>query len=88
MSMQTKEQVFETLKSLITNNFEIGEESVKLEAHLYDDFGIDSIDAIDLLAEVRDVFGKKIEPNDFKQIRTVSDVVDTIHRIIHQPLDA
>jgi acyl carrier protein len=51
-------------------------------SHLYDDLGIDSIDAVDLIVRLKELTGKKVEPEEFKEIRTVTDVVDAIEGLL------
>jgi acyl carrier protein len=51
---------------------------VTLEADLYKDLDIDSIDAIDLLAMLREKSGARLSPEQFRNVRTVGDVIDKI----------
>jgi acyl carrier protein len=76
--MQTREEIFEQLKGLLGELFEIKPERVVPEAHLYKDLDIDSIDAIDLMMHLKELTGKKIQPETFKHVRTVQDVVDAV----------
>lgn len=61
--------------------FELPPEDIVLSASLSDDLDIDSIDAVDLMVRLRDITGKRINPEDFKNARTIQDVVETIYRI-------
>lgn len=79
--MKTQEEIFATLKQLMAEMFELAPEDIRLDARLGQDLDIDSIDAVDLMARLRELVGKRINPEDFKNARTVQDVVDTIHRI-------
>lgn len=76
--MQTKDEIFVTLKDLLVDEFEVHAEDITLEANLYEELDLDSIDAIDLVIKLREVTGKKIDPDSFKQVRTVEDVVDAL----------
>ncbi|UFH49628.1 acyl carrier protein [Pseudomonas sp. KNUC1026] len=80
--MQTREDIFETLKAALVDLFEIEPERVTLDANLYQDLEIDSIDAIDLIDHIKRQTGKKIAAEDFKAVRTVGDVVEAVHRMI------
>lgn len=80
--MQTKEQVFTTIRTMMVDMFELDESKVTLDAHLYDDLDIDSIDAVDMVVELKKLTGKKIQPEDFKAVRTVSDVVDVVVELV------
>jgi len=55
-----------------------------LEANLYQDLDIDSIDAVDLVIELRKLTGKKIMPDDFKAVRTVQDIVDQVYNLLNE----
>lgn len=47
--MVTEQQIFDELKRVLVETFEINPENVVPEAKLYDDLDLDSIDAVDLL---------------------------------------
>jgi acyl carrier protein len=61
--------------------FELAPEDINLDANLSEDLDIDSIDAVDLMVRLRNIIGKRINPEDFKNARTIQDVVDVIYRI-------
>ncbi len=61
--------------------FELAAEDIVPTANLNTDLDIDSIDAVDLMVRLRDITGKRINPEDFKNARTIQDVVDTVYRI-------
>ncbi|OQW72101.1 MAG: acyl carrier protein [Proteobacteria bacterium ST_bin11] len=79
--MKTEEDVFATLRQLMSEMFELSPEDIILEANLRQDLDIDSIDAVDLMVRLREITGKRINPEDFKNARTIQDVVDTVYRI-------
>lgn len=81
--MQTKEEVFSAIRTILVDMFEADEQAVVLTAHLYDDLDIDSIDAVDMVVELKKMTGKAIQPEDFKAVRTVSDVVDVVYKLIN-----
>ena len=72
--------VFEKLRELICDEFEIDEECVTLEANLMEDFGVDSIDLVDLGMTVEDVFEVEMpfDDEDLEKIKTVGDLVKYI----------
>lgn len=80
--MQTRDEIFLTLKAALVELFEIEPARVTLHAHLYQDLEIDSIDAVDLIDHIKRQTGKKIAAEDFKAVRTVGDVVDAVHRMV------
>lgn len=83
--MQTKEDVYQQLEQILTEDFEIDAEEIKLDANLYQDLDLDSIDAVDLVVKLREITGKKISPDAFKAVRTVEDVVNEVFELIHEP---
>jgi acyl carrier protein len=80
--MKSKEEIFETLRQLMADMFELSPDDIALASHLKQDLDIDSIDAVDLMVRLRELTGKRINPEDFKSARTIQDVVDTVHRVI------
>ncbi|WP_417690423.1 acyl carrier protein [Pseudidiomarina sp.] len=83
--MQTREDVYQTLEQILVEDFEIDAEEIKLDANLYQDLDLDSIDAVDLVVKLREITGKKISPDAFKAVRTVEDVVNEVLKLIHEP---
>lgn len=75
----SKEEILDWMRNVLHEHFEIPADRVTLEAHLYQDLDIDSIDAVDLLIRLKQLTGKPISPEAFKQVRTVGDVVDAVH---------
>jgi acyl carrier protein len=74
--------IFEQLKAVLTGNFEIDPAKVTLEADLFADLGLDSIDAVDLAIKLQEMTGKRVKPQEFKSIRTVGDVVATVQQLL------
>ncbi|MEQ1440496.1 acyl carrier protein [Fontimonas sp. SYSU GA230001] len=85
MSTPSKEEIFERVKSLLVELFEVDPAKISLEAQLYQDLEVDSIDAIDLILQLKDYTGKKVRPEDFKHVRSVGDVVDAVQALFATP---
>lgn len=81
--MQNREQIFSTLKQAMEELFELAPEQISLDAHLYEDLEIDSIDAVDLIDHIKRQTGKKIAAEEFKSVRTVRDVVEAVFRLMN-----
>ncbi|WP_066017334.1 acyl carrier protein [Endozoicomonas atrinae] len=77
-----KEDILSALKDILAENFEIEPEAVTLDAHLYEDLDLDSIDAVDLVVALQELTGKKIKPEEFKTVRTVEDVVSATETLL------
>ncbi|MBV2209032.1 MAG: acyl carrier protein [Thermomonas sp.] len=80
----TKDELFERIKSILQNTFEIDPARVTKDAQLYADLDIDSIDAVDLIVQLKPLLGGKLQPEAFKSVRTVQDVVDVLHGLIRE----
>ncbi len=80
--MTDQEQVYQKVSALLVELFEIDPAEIRPEAHLYQDLDIDSIDAVDLVVELKKMTGKKIKPEDFKSVRTVQDVVTEVEKLL------
>ena len=81
-SMYTKESIYEQLKAILAELFEIEPADVTMQSHLYQDLDIDSIDAVDMAVKLNELTGHKIQPSDFKGIRTVEDVVEAVYALV------
>lgn len=76
------EDILLRLKDVLRETFEIDPSRVKLDTHLFTDLELDSIDAVDLAIQVQDMTGMRIKPEDFKNVRTVGDVVATVRTLL------
>jgi acyl carrier protein len=80
--MKTEQDILAALKAILEDIFEVDPATVTLDSHLYQDLDLDSIDAVDLVIKLQELTGRKIKPEEFKQVRTVGDVVRTIHGLL------
>lgn len=71
-------ELYGQLKNILIDQFELDEASISPDANLYDELELDSIDAVDLLVQLKNITGKKISPDDFKDVRTINDVIDAL----------
>jgi len=79
-----REQLFDTVSEIIVRLFETPKASIFLESRLFEDLDLDSIDAVDLAAQLQEHTGRRIHPSEFKQVRTVKDVVEAAHSILQE----
>jgi acyl carrier protein len=63
---------------LLADMFELDKATLTAESNLYEDLDIDSIDAVDLAVKLKQLTGKRLQPEVFKTIRTIGDVVDAL----------
>lgn len=78
----TKQELFNHLVSILHETFDIEATNVKPESRLFEDLDIDSIDAVDLLVKLKPIVGKRLQPDAFKSVRTIQDVVDAVHGLL------
>lgn len=78
----SKEEILTHIKQIFIENFELEDGDITPQAKLYDDLDIDSIDAVDLIVALKKKTGKKLDPDAFKQVRSVGDVVDAVHDLL------
>ena len=73
-----EEELYSRIKAILVGQFEVDESIVSLDANLYNELQIDSIDAVDLLVQLKDLTGKKVPPEIFKDVRTIRDVIGAL----------
>ena len=78
----TREEILNKLTEILVEDFEISEDLIKPEANLFEDLELDSIDAVDLAVKLQEFTEKKISPENFKQIRTIDDVVSAVEELL------
>ena len=70
--------VFEKLKRIICDYFEIDDDEFVSDASLTDDFGLDELDLADLSMGVEDNFEVELSEEALENIATVGDLVKFI----------
>ena len=84
----TKNELFERIVKILKDSFEIEPSRITPAARLYDDLDIDSIDAVDLIVQLKPLLGGNLKPEAFRSVRTVQDVVDALYAMMHGTDDA
>lgn len=80
----SEKEIWEKVHSILHEEFEIEEEHLKLEAHLFDDLELDSLDAVDLIVALEKLFGFRAEEEKAKELRTIEDIIKFIQE--HQEM--
>lgn len=78
----SRDEIFDKLVEILVDDFEIEKEKIQPKTNLFEDLELDSIDAVDLAVKLQFFTDKKISPENFKQIRTINDVVDAIEDLL------
>jgi acyl carrier protein len=73
-----RDELFAWVADLLAEMFELDRAALTPASNLYADLDIDSIDAVDLAVQLKQQTGKRLQPEVFKTIRTIGDVVDAL----------
>jgi acyl carrier protein len=76
----TKQEIFDRLSAVLQESFGTEPAKITLTARLYEDLDIDSIDAVDMMVKLRSLSERRLQPEAFRAVRTIGDVVDALHR--------
>ncbi|MGE4572349.1 MAG: acyl carrier protein [Candidatus Izemoplasmatales bacterium] len=76
--MEKREIVFNKIKEMIVQELGVKPEIVSLDAGLAEDFGVDSLDALELFNQIDSEFLITIEDEAAQDMRTVKDLVDYV----------
>jgi len=85
VTIKSREEILEHLRVVLSDQFELKPEQIVPEANLYTDLDLDSIDAVDLFLTLKEITGRKIQPQAFKDVRTINDVIDAIQTLTSKP---
>jgi acyl carrier protein len=72
------EKLYLKIREILVDQFEVDASIVSLDANLYEELQIDSIDAVDLLVQIKELTGVKIAPDIFRDVRTIRDVLNAL----------
>ncbi|QDH75027.1 acyl carrier protein [Brevundimonas sp. M20] len=71
-----RETIYSEIKEYLVSAFDVPRDLITPEADLVEQLNLDSIDAIDLMVQLKEITGRKIEPDEFRGIRTIDDVLN------------
>ena len=71
----TREEIHSKVIEILADSFELEADSIKPESTLYEELDLDSIDAVDIFVQLRDITGRRPNPEKAKEIRTVAELV-------------
>jgi acyl carrier protein len=78
INTMSKDELYGWVVDLLADMFELDKSKLSIQSNLYVDLDIDSIDAVDLAVKLKQMTGKRLQPEVFKTIRTIGDVVDAL----------
>lgn len=74
----SEEEIFNKIKDLIADNFEVDKDSITENTNFMNDLDADSIDLVEFILQLEDEFGAEIPDDEAEKIKTVSDAVSYI----------
>lgn len=75
------DQIVSKVNETLSTEFELETDILKPEATIFDDLGLDSLDAVDMLVHMEDQIGIKMDIEQFKEVRTLGDIYKLVAKI-------
>lgn len=80
-----QQEIFALVKKCLVEEFEIPAEKIRPEASLFETLGLDSIDALDMIALLESRMNIEINEQELKKMRTVQHIVDYLKAHLPHP---
>ena len=80
----TRQEIEKTIKDILVADFEVDESKLTPDVNLFTELDLDSIDAVDMVVRLQQVVKKKVDPEQFRVIRKLSDVVDAVEKLLSE----
>jgi acyl carrier protein len=71
----SRDEIYATLVDLLAESFELNKAEIKRESKLYEELGLDSIDAVDIFVQLREITGRRPDPARAREVRTIDDLI-------------
>ena len=81
----TKDEIFQRLRDVLVNEFQLRDEQLVPTARLIDDLELDSLDLVDFAVRLEQQIDLEIAEDELKAVRTVQDVVDLLYGKLNAP---
>ncbi len=75
----TKQEVIETVNAFLVEDFELNKEDLSPEKLIVEELELDSLDTVDIIVRVNEVFGVKLEKEALMGIKTLGEFYDLIY---------
>ena len=73
--------IFENVRDALAQQFEVEPETITPDTNLIDDLGADSLDVVELIMSLEDMFGISISDEDAAQLYTVRRIVEYLEKL-------
>jgi len=85
MSKPTEQEIIKTVNGIFQEVFELDAEKLTPDATLFDQLGLDSLDAVDLVAGLQERFGVSLRNDErVRAVRTMRDVYALVNTILDE----
>lgn len=78
MNGLSRQELQEKICQIMGEMFEIPLDKLTEDAKLFEELGLDSIDAVDLVVKVQELTGRRVDQADLRRVRSVGDVVNIV----------
>jgi acyl carrier protein len=78
-----REQIFDKVTQIMADLFDLDKAALKPDAR-FQDLGLTSIDAIDLVVELQTMTGRKVNEAGLREVRTIDDIVTLVEKHLAQ----
>ena len=70
--------VFEKVKKIISEELNVAEDKITMEASLVEDLEADSLDAVEIIVRIEEEFDLQVDDEAAENVKTVGDLVKCI----------
>lgn len=74
----SRDEIFAKIVEILSDSFELDPKKITKESTLYEELDLDSIDAIDIFTQLREMTGRRPDPADARKVRTVDELIDFV----------
>jgi acyl carrier protein len=76
--IMSEEEILVGIKKVLIEEFEVEEEVIKRDASFYNELGLDSLDAIDLIVTMNNVFDIDVDNKEIENTKTIQQLIDVV----------
>jgi acyl carrier protein len=73
-----RDEIFAKIVEILSDSFELDPTKITKQSTLYEELDLDSIDAIDIFTQLRELTGRRPDPADARKVRTVDELIDFV----------
>ncbi len=70
--------IFDKLKEIVADQLDVDADKVTMDSTIAEDLGADSLDTVDLVMSIEEVFDIEIPDEAVEKIKTIGDIVNYI----------